>query len=340
MAVVKVGVIGCGSISIHRHIPEYFKHPHAELIAFCDSNEQRAQAAALEYGGDTYTDWQKLLDRKDVDAVSVCTPNADHAPITIAALKAGKHVLCEKPMATSLDDAKAMVEAAANNGVQLMIGHNQRLMPPHVKAKEILQTGILGRVLTFRTAFSHGGPESWSVEGKNTWFFRKEQAGIGALGDLGVHKVDLLRWLLEDDIVEVAAMTGTLEKEADVDDNAVMLLRTKNGAFGTVAASWTHHPGEDNSTVLYCEHGHIRIVEDPVYQVVVHRADGSMEKHELGEIATNEEGGQTDSGVIAAFIDAIVSGSPNPIPGEEGMKSLEVVLAAVQSAKTRSVVSL
>ncbi|MDR6227452.1 Gfo/Idh/MocA family protein [Desmospora profundinema] len=337
---VKVGIIGCGSISIHRHIPEYFKHPDAQLVAFCDTDEQRAQAAALEYGGEVYTDWREMLDQAELDAVSVCTPNADHAPISMGALRAKKHVLCEKPMATSMDDARVMVKAADKNGVQLMIGHNQRLMSPHRKAKEILQGGSLGRVLTFRTAFGHGGPESWSAEGKNTWFFRKDQAVIGALGDLGVHKVDLLRWLLDDDIVEVGALTGTLEKHADVDDNAVMLLRTRGGAFGTLAASWTHHPGEDNSTVLYCEKGHIRIVEDPVYQVVVHRGDGSVEKHELGGIATNEEGGQTDSGVIASFVDAITSGAPNPIPGEEGMKSLEVVLAAVKAAETKSIVSL
>ncbi|PTM59944.1 Gfo/Idh/MocA family protein [Desmospora activa] len=337
MESVKIGVIGCGSISIHRHIPEYFKHANAQLVAFCDVDEQRAQAAALEYGGQVYTDWRELLQQEELDAVSVCTPNVDHAPITIAALQAGKHVLCEKPMATSKEEAQAMVEAAKQNGVQLMIGHNQRLMPPHVKAKEILKSGKLGRVLTFRTAFSHGGPEGWSVDGADSWFFRKERAFVGALGDLGVHKVDLLRWLLEDEVIEVAAFTDTLEKKGDVEDNAVMLLRTRSGAFGTLAASWTHHPSEDNSTVIYGEKGYIRIVDDPVHQVIVYHVDGTVEKVEMGGIATNDD--QTDSGVISAFVDAIVGGTPNPIPGEEGMKSLEVVLAAVEAAEKKTVVT-
>ncbi|PTX49147.1 putative dehydrogenase [Melghirimyces profundicolus] len=339
MKKIRVGVIGCGSIALHRHIPEYAAHPGVELIAFCDIHEGRAQAAAKRHGGQAFTDYREMIHQTKLDAVSVCTPNADHAAASIEAMNAGLHVLCEKPMAVSREEGEAMIRASRENGVKLMIGHNQRLMPPHRKAKEILQEGSLGRVLTFRTAFGHGGPEGWSVEGPGGWFFRKEQAFVGAMGDLGVHKADLLRWLLDDEIDEVGAFIGTLEKEeTDVEDNAVLMLRTRKGAVGTLAASWTHHPGEDNSTVLYCEHGQIRIAEDPVDQVVVRRTDGTVEKYEVGGIATNEEGGQTVSGVIDAFVDSILEDTEPLIPGEEGLKSLQVILSALESAEKKTVV--
>src|SRR5690606_29311507 len=101
-------------------------------------------------------------------------------------LKNKCHVLCEKPMAVSLEQAEEMIQTAHEHQVTLMIGHNQRLMPPHVKAKEILQSGVLGKITTFRSAFSHAGPESWSVDGEDSWFFREKEAFVGALGDLGV----------------------------------------------------------------------------------------------------------------------------------------------------------
>src|SRR5690606_37377794 len=158
------------------------------------------------------------------------------------AAKAGCHVLCEKPMATNEQEALDMIQAAKDNNVLLMIGHNQRMMPPHVKAKEVLLTGELGRVISFRTAFGHGGPENWSIDGAGSWFFREDEAYVGAMGDLGVHKADLIRWLLDDEVVEVSAFVENLDKEGStVDDNAVCLLRMKSGAIGTLTASWTYY---------------------------------------------------------------------------------------------------
>ncbi|GAB6934302.1 MAG: Gfo/Idh/MocA family oxidoreductase [Bacillota bacterium] len=338
---IRVGVIGCGSIAKHRHLPEYAANPHAQIVAVCDVVRERAEAAASRYGAEAYTDWRAMLKRGDLDAVSVCTPNDLHGPITIAALEAGIHVLCEKPMATSAEEAEAMIRAAESSGKILMIAHNQRFMKAHVKAKQILSSGALGRVLTFRTTFGHAGPETWSVEGAGGWFFRKERAFLGALGDLGIHKVDLLRWLLDDEIVEVAALMGTLEKaDTDVEDNAVCILRTRRGVIGTMVSSWTYKPYEDNSTVLYCERGTLRIGENPDYQVVVDYAGGERELHRVGKIQTNEEGGQTASGVIDAFLESIVKGTPPLVPGEEGYRSLKVILAAVKSAETKRVVAV
>ena len=136
MRKVKVGIIGCGSIATHRHLPEYMLNDHVEIVAVCDSVEERAKEKGRMYHANFYTDYKELLSDSNIEAVSVCTPNYLHAPITIAALNAGKHVLCEKPMATSKEEALAMIEAAERNNRKLMIAHNQRLVESHVQAKK------------------------------------------------------------------------------------------------------------------------------------------------------------------------------------------------------------
>ncbi|TSB45489.1 Gfo/Idh/MocA family protein [Alkalicoccobacillus porphyridii] len=340
MKKLRVAVIGNGSIAKYRHIPEYASREDVELVAFCDFTIELAEKNVERFGGKAYTSYEELLANEEVDVVSVCTQNVDHAKVSIAAAKAGAHVLCEKPMATSIEDAQEMISAAKENNVQLMIGHNQRLMPPHVKAKEVLASGKLGKVLTFKTNFGHGGPDAWSVQGDTSWFFDRSKAFVGAMGDLGVHKIDLIRWLLSEEVTEVAAFVETLDKQGDVDDNATCLLRMESGAIGTMAASWTYYKGEDNTTSIYCEHGVLEIKDSSEEQVVVRLTDGTVERYQVGAIATNEEGGQHSSGVIDAFITSIQEGTEPAITGEEGMKSLNVVLAALESAETRAFVKV
>jgi predicted dehydrogenase len=339
MSKIRVAVIGCGSISKHRHIPEYAANPYVELVAFCDTVLERAQAYAGTYGGRAYADYRELLAAEKPDAVSICLPNHLHAPVSIAAAEAGAHVLVEKPMAGNREEAEAMIDAARKNGVFLMVSHNQRLMPPHVKAKEILDSGILGKVLTFRTSFGHPGPEGWSIDGRNSWFFDKPRAIMGAMGDLGVHKSDLIRYLLGDEVAEVSAFISTLHKDGtEVDDNATCILRMKSGAIGTLVASWTYYRGEDNSTVLWCENGVMKIGTDPQDQVIVELRNGETQRYSVGAIATNEK--QTASGIIDEFVHCIVTNTPPRISGEEGLKSLSVILAAFESQATGRAVRL
>ncbi|MBD2847242.1 Gfo/Idh/MocA family oxidoreductase [Paenibacillus sp. IB182496] len=335
----RVAVIGCGSIAKHRHIPEYENNEQVELVAFCDLVAERAQHYADKHGAKVYRDYQELLDEVKPDAVSVCLPNALHAPVSIAAAKVGAHVLVEKPMAATDEEAAAMIAAAEEAGVYLMVGHNQRLMPPHVKAKEVLETGRLGRVLSFRTSFGHPGPEGWSIDGRESWFFRKDEAIMGAMGDLGVHKSDLIRWLLDDEVADVAGFIGTVSKEGtDVDDSANCILRMKSGALGSLVASWTYYKGGDNSTVLWCENGVMKIGTDSEDQVIVELRDGTVERYKVGAMATNTK--QTASGVIDAFVDCLVNDTKPSISGEEGRKSLAVILAAFESQATGKVISL
>lgn len=333
MKTVRVAVIGCGAIAQRRHIPEFASNPNVELVAFADPVIERAQEMATQYGGKSYASYEDLLANEKVDAVSVCTPNYLHASISIAAANAGAHVLVEKPMATTEEEGEQMIEAARRNGVYLMVGHNQRLMPPHVKARELYESGKLGKVLTFRTAFGHPGPEGWSVDGGDSWFFRKEEALMGAMGDLGVHKSDFIRYLLGDEVAEVGSFISTLHKEGtQVDDNATCILRMKSGAIGTLVASWTQYKAGDNSTVLWCENGVMKIGTHPDDQVIVELRNGSVEKHKVGAISTNDK--QETSGVVDAFLTSILTKSTPAVSGEDGRKSLKVILCAFESQET------
>jgi len=340
MKKLNIGVIGCGSIAKHRHLPEYAQNENVNIVAVCDPVEERAAEMAAKYGATPYTNYEELLQNEAIDAVSVCTPNYLHAPISIQALKAGKHVLCEKPMATSKEEAEAMIEAAKESGKKLMIAHNQRFVRSHEKARKLIETGEIGKVYSFRTAFGHPGPEGWSADGKDSWFFRKNEAAMGAMGDLGVHKADLIRFLLGEEVVEVGAFVETSAKEnTDVDDNATCILKTESGIVGTLAASWSYNGSEDNSTIIYGEKGILRLEDDPNYSLIVQYRNGEVTKYELGAIQSNDEGGQTTSHVINHFISTILEDKEPPISGEEGMKSLMVILAAFKSAETKQIVS-
>lgn len=341
MEKLRVGVIGCGSIAQHRHIPEYLANQNVELVAVCDINGDRVKEVAEQYDVAVYTNYEELLSSGTVDAVSVCTPNYLHAPISIAALNAGLHVLCEKPMATSKQEAEAMIAAAEESGKKLMIAHNQRFVPSHQRARQLIASGEIGKIYSFRTAFGHGGPEGWSVDGKDSWFFDKDKAFVGAMGDLGVHKTDLLRYVLGEEITEVGSFVETSAKTfADVDDNAVCVLKTESGIIGTLAASWAYVSKEDNSTIIYGEKAILRLEDDPNNSLVVQYANGDVVNYQLGKIQSNDAGGQRTTHVINHFVDAVIQNQETPVPGEEGKKSLEVILAALQSNETKQIVKV
>ena len=262
--------------------------------------------------------------------------------MTIAALKAGKHVMCEKPMAVSLEEAQEMMRTAEACGKILFIAQNQRLAPAHVKAKQILQSGALGRVITFKSTFGHPGCERWAKEKKKTWFFQKSQSYFGCLADLGIHKIDVVRWMLDDEYTEVYARVETLDKTyedgtpIDVEDNATMVLKTAKGATGTITVSWTYEY-EDGSTVFYGTNGVMTIYGDPVYQIIIKRFDGTEDYLKVGEIPNNKV--QVKSGIIDEFVNSLHRGVAS-ISGRDGYEPLKVVFGAYESSRTNSVVKL
>lgn len=342
---IRIGVIGCGKIAQVRHIPEYFHNEMAEISGFYDINEERAAALAQQYGGKAYDSIDSLLHDQDIDAVSVCAANRVHAEITIKALKAGKHVLCEKPMAMSIEDCESMIHTANETGKILMIAQNQRLTPAHKKVKQMISDGKLGKVITFRTTFGHGGPDTWSVDSdKGVWFFDKEKAVMGAIADLGIHKIDLIQYLLEQTVVKTTAKVVTLDKKyADgeligVDDNAICILEMSGGTVGTMMASWTHYGEEDNSTVIYGTNGIIHIYGDPLHSVVWVKKDGSKVYFDTDQIQTNDH--QTNSGVIDEFLECIRQSKKPDMSGESVLYAMKTVFASIRSSELERTINI
>lgn len=335
---LNIGILGCGKIAQVRHIPEYIANKDARLAAFFDTDTQRTAEIAAKYGGKACASAKELLADSTIDAVSVCVANHAHAELAIEALRAGKHVLCEKPMAVTLADCESMLEEAEKAGKRLLIGQNQRLAKAHVKAKELVAAGEIGRVVTFRTTFGHGGPETWSITpGKNTWFFDKTRAAMGAMADLGIHKTDMLRYILGQDIVRTTARLLTLDKRgADdqligVDDNAICIYETSGGAFGTMTASWTYYGAEDNSTILYGTKGIMRIYDDPVHTITVIPGEGEVKHYDLEKIQTNDD--QTASGVIDEFVEAVIQNRPSILDAGDVIRSMKAVFASILSSE-------
>ncbi|MBE5773151.1 MAG: Gfo/Idh/MocA family oxidoreductase [Clostridiales bacterium] len=335
---INVGIIGCGKVAQVRHLPEYADNKNVKIAGLFDLNMQRAEELAGKYGAKAYGSYAELLADPAIDAVSVCSSNNSHAEIAIAALKAGKHVLCEKPMATTLADCEEMVRMAEECGKYLMIGQNQRLAAAHVKAKELIDAGEIGRIISFETAFRHGGPETWSIDpGANTWFFDKKRAAMGAMADLGIHKTDLVQFLIGQEITEVSAQLSVLDKKFSdgspitVDDNAVCIFRMDGGCVGTMQASWTNYGPEDNSTILYGTEGVMRIYDDPAHSIVLNKKGGETLYFDVDEIQTNDN--QTKSGVIDLFVSAIMDPAVEGITGKSVLPAMRAIFAAIESSE-------
>lgn len=334
-----IGIIGCGKIAQMRHIPEYAPRGDVRIAGVYDQNQERAVAVAETYGAKCFRTYEELLAAPYIVAVSVCTANNSHAEITMDALRAGKHVLCEKPMALTPKDCREMVQTAELSGRRLLVGHNQRFLKTHKEARRLLADGAIGRLITFETHFTHAGPESWSVDaGKGVWFFDKDKAVFGAMADLGIHKTDLIRYLTGQEIVSSHAFLETLDKKdadgnpIEVDDYAVCYYRLEQGAAGTMTVGWSNYGREDNSTILYGEEGVMKLYCDEKYSLIIERRDGQRISCEIDQIQTNE--GQTQSGVIDEFVQCISEGRASIIDGKEALASMEAVFEAISCAKT------
>ena len=335
---IRIGIIGCGKIAQVRHLPEYAANPHVELAGYYDLNTQRAQEMAAQYGGKVYDSYFDLLNDPSIDAVSICVENRSHAEITTYALYAGKHVLCEKPMAVTLAECESMVAAAERNGKYLMIGHNMRFDPVHRRAKQLLDRGVIGDVITFRAVLGNAGPEGWSVD-EGTWFFDKNKAALGALSDMGIHKVDLIQYLLGQKVIETTAKVVTLNKRDNegqligVDDNALCILRMSGGALGTMAASWTIYGHECQSTCLYGTKGIMLIYSEPSSPIIVSDMEGNRTSYNL-DVPHN------GTGVIDEFVDALVHDREPEVSGREALTVMRSIFASIKSSNISRTVAV
>ena len=325
---VNIGIIGCGKIAQVRHLPEYATNPNARLVGYYDKNRERAVQMAEKYGGKVYGSYYEMLNDPEIDAVSVCVENRNHAEITNAALYSGKHVLVEKPMAVTLAECESMVAAAEFNGKHLMVGHNMRFDPVHRRAKELLREGVIGDIITFRTTIGNAGPEGWSPD-RDAWFFDKDKAAMGALSDLGIHKLDLLQYLTGQTVIETTAKGMTLNKR---DDNALCILRMNGGAVGTMAASWTVYGKECNSTCIYGTKGIMLIYSDPGAPIVVRDMSNTSTAYSFEPT--------TRSGVIDEFVDALEHDREPEVSGKKALTIMRTIFASIKSSEISRTVAV
>jgi predicted dehydrogenase len=249
---VKVAIIGCGGIAKGKHLPSLSKLEQVELVAFCDIVLERAQQAAEKYGiagAKVYESYIELLKDRSIDVIHVCTPNESHADISIAALEAGKHVMCEKPMAKTAADARRMVEAAKRTGKKLTVGYNNRFRPDSQYLKKVTEAGELGDIYFAKAhAIRRRAVPTWGV------FLDEEKQGGGPLIDIGTHALDLTLWMMNN--YEPKAVLGTTfhklsqkENAANawgswdpnqftVEDSAFGMITMKNGATIVLESSW------------------------------------------------------------------------------------------------------
>jgi predicted dehydrogenase len=245
---IGIGVVGhafMGAVHSHawRNVHRFFETPLIPRLAVLGGRDEgRAKAAAERFGwADVETDWRALITRDDVDLVDICTPGDSHAEIAIAALEAGKHVLCEKPLANTLAEAEAMAAAAAKareRGVRSMVAFNYRRVPALAHARHLVASGALGEIRHVRSVYL----QDWLSDPRSpmTWRLRREKAGSGALGDLGAHIVDAAQFVTGERITGVSALTKTFvpqrpdgdggSGQVTVDDTALFLGRLSGGA--------------------------------------------------------------------------------------------------------------
>ena len=246
----RVGVIGCGRIGMGAHLRNYARMDNVIIKALCDIDDEALEKAASLYkGAETYTNAHDLLENGDVDAVSICTPNDCHAELSVAALRAGKHVLCEKPMAMDVREAEKMLQEAERANSVHMLSFTHRFNPTMVFIREMIREGRLGRLYHFRVMCSVDRLMNYDVGLE--WRMIKERTGTGVLGDLGSHMIDLSTFLMGDyagPIEEVAGMMSIFVSErrrldgqgfgpVTADDAASFLARYRQGVMGVFELS-------------------------------------------------------------------------------------------------------
>ncbi|SHF06087.1 Predicted dehydrogenase [Caldanaerobius fijiensis DSM 17918] len=249
---LQIGIIGCGGIANGKHMPALAKlKDMAEMVAFCDIIEERAIAAAQKYGtpdAKVYVDYKELLKDDSIDVVHVLTPNVSHCPITVDAFDAGKHVMCEKPMAASAADAKKMLDAAKRSGKKFTIGYQNRFRDEIQTLYRACRQGALGEIYFAKAhAVRRRGVPTWGV------FTDKEKQGGGPLIDIGTHALDLTLWLMDN--YKPKSVTGSVfyklkdkpegnmmgpwdPAKFDVEDSAFGFIKMENGATIFLEAAW------------------------------------------------------------------------------------------------------
>lgn len=346
MKKIKIGIIGVGGIA-ESHIAAYLKNPNVELYAFCDIREDRLHEMGQKHGiTRLFTDKDEMLKLSEIDAVSVCTWNSEHAPCTIAALNAGKHVLCEKPMATTVEDAIKMKEAAEKNNKLLMIGFVRRFGNDCKIVQDFNSVDYLGDIYYAKATYlrRNGNPGGW--------FGDKSRSGGGPLIDLGVHVIDFTRFVMGNH-KPVSVYGATFRKLydrsnlktpknyvstsktdhdiCDVEDLATALIRFDNGAVLSIEASFSLNIKKDQGRIeFFGTKGGAKL--EPDLEMYT-EFNGYMADVTLDAKTSLEFNGLFEN-EINHYVDCLTGSTECLSPAEDGIEIMKILAAVYKSAET------
>jgi len=349
---LRVGIIGCGGIANGKHMPNLHKIEEVEMVAFCDIVKEKANLAAARFGSkdaEVYTDYKKLLKDESIDVVHVCTPNRSHGFITVASLEAGKHVMCEKPMAKTYADAKKMLEAAHKTGKKLTIGYQQRWRGDSMYLKEECEKGTLGDIYYARSiALRRRAVPTWGV------FLNEFEQGGGPLIDIGTHALDLTLWMMDNYKPRMVVGT-TFKKMGDqtqtanawgdwdpakftVEDSAFGFIVMENGATVVLESSWALNIAEPNEAVMVLcgdEAGADMLDGLRINYVKNNRQVIEKPDFRTGGVAFYEGKSSEPSELeCRAWIDAVINDKPVSTKPEQAIVVTQILEAIYKSAKS------
>lgn len=303
--------------------------PETELVAIYDDSPERLRSAGETYGvKNLYSDVERLLQKEEVDAVVIASENSKHHALALAAAEAGKHMIVEKPIATTLRDADEMVSMAERKGVKLQVAFVMRYHDSAVKVRDTILSGTLGRVIAI-TATNHG-------KYPGLWFGDPELAGGGAIMDHTVHVADLARWYTGDEFSKVFCYAGrNIRKDLKVEDNALILCETRGGIKISIDCSWsrpdTYPIWGDVYMGVFCENGYL-VLDAFKSNVSLVESSSPLTYHYYGPDA--------DRNMILDFVNVIKTDGKPRASGHDGRQALEVALAAYESSRSGKPVSL
>lgn len=351
--IVKIGIIGCGGIANGKHMPSLKKIKNVQMVAFCDIIEERAVKAAEEYGVEgakVYTDYKELLKDRDIEVVHVCTPNRSHAFISIDAMEAGKHVMCEKPMAKTYKEAKEMLDASERTGMKLTIGYQSRWRTDSLYLKKMCEDGELGEIYYGKAiALRRRAVPTWGV------FLNEYEQGGGPLIDIGTHALDLTLWMMDN--YKPKMVVGTtfekLKNQKDcgnawgdwdpkkftVEDAAFGFIVMENGATIMLESSWAlniRNPKEAITMICGTEGG--ADMFDGLNINFIKNGRQCILKPDLtaGGVAFYDGDGDEDPSVLEAraWLDAVVNDHEPRTKASQALVVTQILEAIYESAKT------
>lgn len=332
-APLRIAILSVAHLHVDAYVDNLRRSPGVELIGIADDDHARAVQFASAHGVTAYASIEALL-AEQPDGVIVCSENSKHAPLVLAAAEAGAHVLCEKPLATTVEDAQAMIAACERAGVTLMTAFPMRFSPPVLEVKALIDADGLGQIFGCNTTNQGQCPKH-----HRAWFVDPVLAGGGSVADHTVHLADLLRWMLASDVVEVYARTNHIlyaDEAPDVETGGLLMLTFANGTFASIDCSW-------NKPLYYPTWGGLAmdfVAEKGYVKLDAFKQHMPVYRAEAGRAAWAFWGSDSDQAMVDEFAAAIREQRPPRVTGEDGLKALEVVLAAYRSAETGEPVAL